>query len=67
MFCKNCGTEIRNGASFCTNCGAKISEVDPSQQYGAVNYYDDQTQFLSQQQQQTPYQAQPQYQNQFPK
>jgi uncharacterized membrane protein YvbJ len=24
MFCKNCGKEIKEGASFCSNCGMKI-------------------------------------------
>ena len=28
MNCSNCGSEIKNGASFCTNCGAKV-EVQP--------------------------------------
>ena len=26
MFCKNCGTELMEGASFCTNCGTPIAE-----------------------------------------
>ena len=39
MFCPNCGTEIREGASFCTNCGTRVAydagaenkgpEIDP--------------------------------------
>ena len=24
MFCKNCGTKLRDGASFCPNCGKKV-------------------------------------------
>ncbi|MCH5316489.1 MAG: zinc ribbon domain-containing protein [Eubacterium sp.] len=24
MFCKNCGSELKDGAKFCTNCGAKL-------------------------------------------
>ncbi len=28
MFCKNCGTELAEGAKFCKNCGAKI-EIEP--------------------------------------
>lgn len=24
MFCKNCGTKLRDGAAFCPNCGTKI-------------------------------------------
>lgn len=31
MICKNCGSEIKNGAQFCTNCGAPV-ELQPSQQ-----------------------------------
>lgn len=28
MFCKQCGSELKNGAVFCTNCGAKqVAEV----------------------------------------
>ena len=25
MFCKNCGTEIKSGASFCPKCGTPVS------------------------------------------
>ena len=24
MYCRNCGSEIRSGASFCNNCGTKV-------------------------------------------
>lgn len=27
MFCKNCGTQLKDGAAFCTNCGVKIVPV----------------------------------------
>ncbi len=27
MFCKKCGTEIKNGAQFCPKCGAKVKEM----------------------------------------
>jgi len=27
MFCKNCGTQLKEGAVFCTNCGTKIAPV----------------------------------------
>lgn len=30
MFCKNCGTQIKDGAAFCTNCGMKIAPVGQS-------------------------------------
>lgn len=26
MFCKNCGSELKDGAKFCANCGANIIE-----------------------------------------
>ena len=25
-FCKNCGTELKEGAKFCTNCGQKVGQ-----------------------------------------
>lgn len=25
-YCKNCGQEIQDGASFCTNCGQQVNE-----------------------------------------
>ncbi|MBR3043040.1 MAG: zinc-ribbon domain-containing protein [Oscillospiraceae bacterium] len=25
MFCRNCGQQINEGASFCSNCGEKIA------------------------------------------
>ena len=27
MYCKNCGTENKEGSSFCTNCGAPLGET----------------------------------------
>ncbi len=27
MFCKNCGTEIKEGANFCLNCGTNITSA----------------------------------------
>lgn len=40
MFCKNCGAQITDGASFCTNCGASVAEppVQPVQQPVAPVY-----------------------------
>lgn len=32
MICKNCGSEIKNGAQFCTNCGAPV-ELQSSPQF----------------------------------
>lgn len=33
MFCKNCGTELTDGASFCQNCGTPVeAEKNESQQ-----------------------------------
>ncbi len=29
MFCKNCGTELPEGAAFCTACGAALEEKEP--------------------------------------
>ena len=26
MFCKNCGAQLNDGATFCQSCGAKIGE-----------------------------------------
>lgn len=28
MFCKNCGSELREGALFCPNCGSKVAQVE---------------------------------------
>lgn len=28
MFCKNCGSELRDDAKFCTNCGKEVSNAD---------------------------------------
>ena len=25
MFCKNCGTTVRDGSEFCTSCGTKVA------------------------------------------
>lgn len=27
MFCKKCGTELRDGAAFCDKCGTKVEEI----------------------------------------
>lgn len=31
MFCKNCGTELKDGVAFCTNCGASLKTTEPKQ------------------------------------
>lgn len=31
MFCKNCGKEIKDGASFCTECGTRVNETVPTE------------------------------------
>lgn len=28
MFCKNCGSELREGALFCPNCGSKVAQAE---------------------------------------
>lgn len=35
--CKNCGSEIADGAFFCTNCGAPIPEEDPVKDFQENN------------------------------
>ena len=30
MYCKNCGHELENGATFCSNCGAKVDADIPN-------------------------------------
>ncbi|MGN0402215.1 MAG: tetratricopeptide repeat protein [Acetatifactor sp.] len=32
MFCRNCGTQIKEGGSFCTNCGAPVRVEEPVQE-----------------------------------
>ena len=27
MYCKNCGSELTDGAEFCSNCGTKVTET----------------------------------------
>lgn len=37
MYCKNCGSEIKNGSSFCSSCGARVAVNNNSgYQYSAV-------------------------------
>ena len=31
MFCKNCGKEIKDGATFCNYCGTKVSNSRAAQ------------------------------------
>lgn len=48
MFCKNCGTQLKEGALFCTNCGMKIMPAgaetvqrsEPVQSVGQQPYND---------------------------
>lgn len=28
MFCRNCGSELREGALFCPNCGSKVAQAE---------------------------------------
>ena len=32
MFCKKCGTQLGEGASFCPNCGTQVAETAAMQQ-----------------------------------
>ncbi len=27
MYCRNCGTKLRENANFCTNCGEKVKKI----------------------------------------
>ena len=36
MFCKNCGTQLGEGASFCPNCGTQVAETAAMQQTAPV-------------------------------
>lgn len=36
MFCKNCGTQLKDGAIFCTNCGTKITMPSKAQQTQSI-------------------------------
>jgi serine/threonine protein kinase len=29
MFCRNCGTNVQDGAAFCANCGTAVSDTPP--------------------------------------
>ncbi len=31
MFCKNCGKEMKDGATFCIECGTKVNETVPTE------------------------------------
>ena len=31
MFCRNCGTQMEDGASFCPSCGAKVEAENANQ------------------------------------
>lgn len=31
MFCKNCGKELKDGATFCTECGTRVNETVPTE------------------------------------
>ncbi len=35
MFCKTCGQQLNDGATFCTNCGTPIAAAAPAQQPAA--------------------------------
>jgi len=64
MYCKNCGADIPEGATFCSNCGMKLSpesEQQPQQQQGG--YYGENPSYQSQgsYQSQPPYYQQPVY------
>lgn len=36
MFCRNCGTELREGAAFCQNCGTPVTAQEPVQETPAA-------------------------------
>ena len=41
MFCRQCGKQIREGATFCPNCGTRQVKVNPNaaqQQYNQQGY-----------------------------
>lgn len=38
-FCKNCGTQLKEGAAFCKNCGVKVGEKLPISGLAAGNVY----------------------------
>lgn len=40
MFCKVCGTELRNNAKFCDNCGTQVDEQVISGSYNCVTLED---------------------------
>lgn len=37
MYCRKCGSKVRDGFSFCTNCGAKMNDEDYPVVYGNNN------------------------------
>ena len=40
MFCKSCGSEIKDGQSFCANCGAPVTPpAQPAVQAAVQPYF----------------------------
>lgn len=37
MFCKNCGSPLRDDDVFCQNCGMKIADEDMDSEIGTQN------------------------------
>ena len=37
MYCRKCGSKVRDGFNFCTNCGAKMNGEDYPVVYGNNN------------------------------
>ena len=38
MFCRKCGTEIKDGTIFCSNCGENINRInEPSEAFTQTN------------------------------
>ena len=36
MYCKNCGTEIRDGSNFCENCGKSVNDCGETAQTAQI-------------------------------
>lgn len=47
MYCKNCGKELENTASFCPYCGTKQSDTPTSNQQQTYTPYTNQQQYYS--------------------